>query len=375
MKILHVSEVTVGGIATYFEEIIPAQVAALGQGNVLFLVRSSFARRMPEFGLATLFTYRSEERDLGSLWRMLQSYRAVLREHRPDVVHLHSTFAGWVVRAYHMVSFRRRPRIVYCAHGWPFLMENGKLARWLSRRIERVLYHACDRIITISKYEDTEARQIGIKGDKMLMIYNGISAAVPDAGASADETATDLADSSLNLLFVGRLDPQKGFDLLETAMQSVRRQDICLHAIGSKIMASKATRAAGATSSAILFHGWLPRPAVLAYMRKCDAVIIPSRWEGFGLVAIEAMRFAKPVIASRVGALPEIVVPGETGYLFAAQDIAGLRDIIEGLDSDELKAMGERGYDRFIAHFTSEELNTRLLACYAELVEPIACCA
>ncbi|MFM9937118.1 MAG: glycosyltransferase, partial [Novosphingobium sp.] len=72
-----------------------------------------------------------------------------------------------------------------------------------------------------------------------------------------------------------------------------------------------------------------------------------------------------------VGALPEIVVPDETGYLFAAQDIASLREIIEGLDKAELKAMGERGRDRFIANFTSEELNERLLGCYAELVESI----
>lgn len=371
MKILHVSEAAVGGVATYFEEMIPAQVAAVGRENVLFLVRSGFSGNVPNFELASLHTYQSDTRDLGSLWRMLQVYRAVLREHRPDVVHLHSTLAGWVVRAFHMVSLRCRPRIVYCAHGWSFLMENGKFARLISRTVERVLARACDRIINISQYEDMAARRIGIDGRKMLMIYNGISAEVPEATTAVVGLESELSESGMNLLFVGRLDPQKGFDLLETAMQWIRRQDINLHVIGSEVMASRATRAVGgmrAAGATIRFHGWLPRADVLAYMSRCDAVIIPSRWEGFGLVAIEAMRLRKSVIASRVGALPEIVVPGETGFLFAAQDIAALRDIIEHLDKSELKAMGKRGHDRFLANFTSEELNRRLLDCYSELV-------
>lgn len=367
MKILHVSEAAVGGVATYFEEMIPAQVAALGRENVLFLVRSGFAGNVPNFGLASLHTYRSDKRDLSSLWRMLLVYRAMLREHRPDVVHLHSTLAGWVVRAFHLISPGRRPPIVYCAHGWPFLMENGNLARRISRTVEWVLARACDRIINISRYEDTAAREVGIDGRKMLMVYNGIAEQVPQIDTAAARPAPQVSETALNLLFVGRLDPQKGFDLLETAMQDVKRQDICLHVIGSEVMASKATRAEGATSEAIRFHGWLPRAQVLDTMSRCDAVIIPSRWEGFGLVAIEAMRLRKPVIASRVGALPEIVLPGETGYLFAAQDVAALRDIIEGLDKSELEAMGEKGHERFVGNFTSEELNRRLLACYAEL--------
>ncbi|MEO7221440.1 MAG: glycosyltransferase, partial [Devosia sp.] len=89
-----------------------------------------------------------------------------------------------------------------------------------------------------------------------------------------------------------------------------------------------------------------------------DVVVVPSRWEGFGLVAIEAMREGKPVIAHDVGGLPEIVSDHETGLLFSPLDAATLAAVLGSLDKQQLRAMGKAARRRFEAHFTDRAMHT-----------------
>ena len=70
------------------------------------------------------------------------------------------------------------------------------------------------------------------------------------------------------------------------------------------------------------------------YYQSCDGVIMPSRWEAFGLVAVEAMKYKKPVIVSDCGALPELVKDGYNGYVFKMDDEDSLKLIIDKLEKD-----------------------------------------
>ena len=113
------------------------------------------------------------------------------------------------------------------------------------------------------------------------------------------------------------------------------------------------------------FLGWQDNGCGL--MQAYDALLIPSLWEGFGLVALEAMAARIPVIASRVSALPEIVVDGETGYLVAPRDGDGLAVAIGRLYSEGTHTLGENGRRRLESEFTVDRMVEKTLAVYDSL--------
>jgi glycosyltransferase involved in cell wall biosynthesis len=104
-------------------------------------------------------------------------------------------------------------------------------------------------------------------------------------------------------------------------------------------------------------------------IQRCDALVMPSRWEGFGLVALEAMRLGKPVIASRRGALTEIIEHGATGLLFDLDRPGELIDVLRHLDKVALAAMGVNARQEFLRSFTSERMNAELVTLYRTLLE------
>ena len=119
MKILHVCESLIGGPASYLEEILPYQIQQFGADNVVLLApegqRGSIASSID----CVVETYRRTGRDVRSILALALAIRAKIKLHDPDVVHLHSSFAGAIGRLIIRRS-RSRARIVYCAHCWAF---------------------------------------------------------------------------------------------------------------------------------------------------------------------------------------------------------------------------------------------------------------
>jgi glycosyltransferase involved in cell wall biosynthesis len=101
----------------------------------------------------------------------------------------------------------------------------------------------------------------------------------------------------------------------------------------------------------------------------CDVVVMPSRWEGFGLVAIEAMRLSKPVIASTVGGLPEIIADRETGILFPSGDAEALHGILVDASVSQLKWMGQAGHTRFLRCFVADKMCTEIWQVYKDVLK------
>jgi len=166
------------------------------------------------------------------------------------------------------------------------------------------------------------------------------------------------------VLFIGRLDRQKGFDLLIEAARSL--EDVLdLRIVGASVV----SKSEGSTVPAnVSLLGWLDRRQIETHLEAADLVVIPSRWEAFGLVALEAMRAAKPILAFRSGALPEIVVDGVTGVL--CEPVA-VQPLVEGfrraLDFD-LKVLGQRGYERFKQLYDIQKTHGQLQQVYLELL-------
>jgi glycosyltransferase involved in cell wall biosynthesis len=361
MRVLHIAQSISGGIASYFEEIAEYQARHFGPDAVRFLIPAGNRHHLPLLPPSQITEFSPCDRSARGLLALgLATHREVCR-FEPTIVHLHSTFAGAIARPTLMLS-RRRPKVVYCAHGWVFAMEIPKWKRKLFAWIEKGLLLLTDAVVNISHSDHRLAQSYGFRTTKMTTIRNAIAA----TRAIAPTSISAFPKNQINLIFVGRHDRQKGLDFLLETFAAAAVPGVHLHVVGAPVVDNgeelQRPRLANVT-----FHGWQPRSAVDALIAASDALVMPSRWEGFGLVALEAMRLGKPVLASTRGALGEIVEHGRTGLLFGMEQPAELREILVGLDKRTLAHMGENARAAFLGSFTADRMNGELAVLYRKL--------
>ncbi|MFB9268754.1 glycosyltransferase family 4 protein [Bradyrhizobium erythrophlei] len=335
---LHVAETIRGGIATYFNELHPYQRASYGRGKVHYVIPSDHRGDLVGFEESEVSTFERAGRSVSGLLHMAVTARREIRRLQPDIVHLHSTFAGLVIRPL-LLFMRNRPKIVYCPHGWAFSRETSRLSHRTTKLVEIVLARLADRIVCISGYERKRAIDAGIARERLTLVPNGISGQRPSPRAGA----VDWPSQKTRILFIGRLDWQKGYDLLiEMARELAESVDV--RVLGSPVVDRQNDIELPANVSLL---GWADRYQIDAQLDAADLVIIPSRWEAFGLVALEAMRAAKPIVAFRVGALPEIVEDGVTGVLGNQVSAASLVETVKKAQQLDLAWAGRQGEARF----------------------------
>lgn len=357
MRILHVAESAQGGVGTYLAEILPDQAQRYGIDAVRAIVPVQHAAHLSGVDRRLLVTWRRAGRSATGLTRLAKRIRQTVATFRPDVVHAHSSVAGVVVRL--LYGWRRPPfRIVYCPHGWAFDRQSSVLKNRLIERIERGFAPGADRIVVISDHERREGLRIGIAPDRITLVLNGI-------GDRPSARVARWEDGRVKVLFVGRLDAQKGFDTLLDAVAPLQDR-IAVRIIG-KAVAGPAT-APRRHNPQIEYLGWRSLSEVATEIAAADVVVIPSRWEGFGLVALEAMRGGCAVIASDVGGLPEIVVEGQTGHLVPPDNPERLMHVLALHDRAGWKVLGRAGRTRYETLFTAQRLNRELAAVYDALI-------
>ncbi len=189
-----------------------------------------------------------------------------------------------------------------------------------------------------------------------------------------------LRGPGVDILFVGRLELRKGVDVLLDAAPAVLQAvlDARLVLVGGDVAGGEPLRDAflqrhrGAPwLRRVRFEGALPREALLAWYAASDLVVVPSRYESFGLTALEAMIFAKPCVASDAGGLGEVVSDGETGLLVPPGEPAALAAALLRLVGDaELRlTMGAAGRRRYEAGFTAEAMARKAEAWFSSLLD------
>jgi glycosyltransferase involved in cell wall biosynthesis len=361
IRVLHITEILSGGTASYLEEVLPYQVGRLGGENVILLAPDQDAAHVPPLFAGKRELYRRTGRNLTSLARLWRAAQKCIAQHKPNIVHLHCSLAGGVVRLL-LACRRQKPAVVYCAHAWAFSRTTGIVPKQFYATIERLLGFKTNMIVNVSDSDFNIAANIGLPREKMIVVRNGISIVAPriDSPIVWDQ-------NKINLLFVGRHDPQKGLDLLITAMNQVVGFPVHLHVLGSGILSSGAKRNTDFPN--ITFYGWVPRDRVSAYIDAADAVIMPSRWEGLSLVAIEAMRMARPVIASSCDGFTGVIIDGETGILFPPDNSQAIAETLKSLDTARLRSMRPLALRHFEQNFTANRMNAQLLELYEDLVE------
>lgn len=360
VTVLHVIEALQGGPASYMREILPAQRQALGARNIGLIIPREQADELPGLDGMNVGYFRG--RRLRALHIPILAWQTLrwVRRHRPSVVHAQGTFAGIAVRL-GLSLLREPPKIVYCAHGWAF---DRRCAPWKARLIalvERGLARHCDSIVCISQHDYRSGLKSGIARARLVEIRNALSDPPP---ASPDCEPVSWPAGRRRFLFVGRFDHQKGVDVFLQAMRALG-DDVFAYAVGSPVVGRPMPLDA---PSNVVFTGWLPRERVLDYIASAEVVVVPSRWEGFGLAALEAMRAGRVLIASRVGGLPELIRHGNTGLLVPPESVAELSAAMRDALRMNLASMGDRARRRYERAYHADRLNAELLALYQRLL-------
>ncbi|MBI1260844.1 MAG: glycosyltransferase [Rhizobiales bacterium] len=339
MRVIHFAETLIGGPATHLNQLLPFQVDAYDSVSVFCPERHA---HLIDVEGVQIIPFADTDRSPSGLLSLYRQWKAHLATHQYDIIHLHSSFAGFVGR---LTRNTRETPIVYCARGWAFAMDISKIKKNAYALIERLLALRTDAIINISENEADLSRWAGIPQDKCHTIYNGIK----------DAAWEPLPENrrACRLLFVGRYDKQKGIDHLLSAMKTLSREGFSLRTIGGSIIGKPLI---DDFPEEIIDLGWQDSATVQTEMNAADAIIIPSRWEGFGFVAAEAMRAGRPVVASNVGGLSEIVIDGVTGVLCRPDASEALIEGVRRLSNLNARELGIMGRQRFETHFAAERM-------------------
>lgn len=331
-----------------------------------------------------------------TLWNM-ESYdqlRRILRRERPDVIHFHNTFPLISPSAYYAVAKEGAP-VVQTLHNYRLACVNALLYRQ-GRVCEDCLgkslpwpgvVHACyrsdraasatvagmlfshrllgtwarkvDRYIALSEFSRQKMITGGLPPEKIVVRANYIH---PDPGEG---------DGSEGFaLFVGRLAPEKGLDCLLSAWKNLSG-DIPLKIVGDGPLAEKVGQVAAALP-AVEWMGQLSHETTLQLVKKAACLVMPSLWyEGMPMTVIEAFAAGTPVIASRMGAMQEMVADGRNGYLFLPGDAAALAEAVARLcRGPGLQAQMRKAARQTYEHgYTAELGYLKLIEIYQQAAE------
>lgn len=358
LRILHIAETLKGGTSSSIDELLTYQTRLWGAENITALLPQSQAGFITAIPQSSIVYFDGNCTRARKILRIRQTFKQLVKQNRFDIVHLHGTFAGLAVRLFFGFG-KNRPKLVYCPYGWIFDRNPGALKDEFAALAERLLARATDRIVCISDHDFTSALRAGLPRKKLVIIKNAIADKPPS------NFQVNWPPDKRRFLFAGRFDRQKGIDLFVKAMQALGGDNAFAYAIGD---VSLADLPVSQFPDNIKITGWLPRDQVQAYLQTCDVFVMPSRWEGFGLSALEAMRAGKPVIATRTGALPELVVDSVNGLLIRPADAQALTHAMRSLLKTDLTAMGKASRLRFEHFFSAEKLNQAIVKLYRQLL-------
>ncbi|MET0135913.1 MAG: glycosyltransferase family 4 protein [Kibdelosporangium sp.] len=276
---------------------------------------------------------------------MVRAGLALLKDWDADVIHAHD----WLVT---------HPAIALADHsGKPLVAtmhatEAGRHSGWLSyplnqqvHSVEWWLANRADALVTCSAAMRTEVSHLfEVDAADITVIHNGISPRswrVPAATVQATHEQYNPGGGPM-LLFFGRLEWEKGVQDLIAALPRIRRS----HPGTRLVVAGKGRHAAELVADArkarvlrsVDFVGHLTDRQLVAALAAADVVVLPSRYEPFGIVALEAAAAGAPLVASTAGGLGEVVVDGETGLSFSPGDVDGLASAVRAVLDDPTAA-------------------------------------
>jgi starch synthase len=273
----------------------------------------------------------------------------------------------------------------------PWKVEQLGNAYHLSSWMERTAIEQADAVIAVSATtRDDVVRLFDVDATKVHVIHNGIDPAeYRPTGATDALVRQGIDPAKPYLLFVGRITRQKGIIHLVDAIPQIEPDLQIVLAAGApdtpeigREMAVRVAEVSARRKGVIWLREMLPRADMIQLYEHAAVFCCPSVYEPFGIINLEAMACETAVVASRVGGIPEVVVPGETGLLvdlalkpgtfepvdpaaFSAELAAAINRL--AADPDLRARMGRQGRQRALDHFSWDAIAEATLSLYRTL--------
>ena len=295
----------------------------------------------------------------------------LLKKNEIDIVQTHEFFSGTLGRVAAMIAkVPIRILMLHSCHHWK-LWYHIFIDRFLARRSDVLVANSDSVKRFTSAFEN-------IPITRFKTIYNGIDLRCYESNIDVNRKKREFNIENIEpiLCSVGRMAFSKGYKFLINALPQVIKEfpQMKLLIIGGGGVPSETTeeeikrlvKTLGLTKN-IKFLGW--RKDVGEILSICDLFVLPSLWEGFGLSIVEAMAAGKPVVATNVDAIPEVVSDGETGILVPPKDPNALANAIITLleDPEKMRKMGQSGKKRAFDLFSAKRMTKDFEKLYLSL--------
>jgi glycosyltransferase involved in cell wall biosynthesis len=331
---------------------------------------------------------------VNTIWsqRSRSDLRTVLRDVRPDIVHVHNTFSMLSPSVYGACKAAGVP-IVQTLHNFRFFCPSALFLRdgkpcedCLDKSLLQSVRHRCYRgslaatatlaaMLTLHRAIGTYSRDI----DRYIALTEFARSKVTKGGVAAHKVVVKpnfVPDPPLPgrggggyVVFVGRLLEGKGTETLVAAWRHL--PSVTLKIVGDGALRSALENIAKAERLNIEFMGMRSRTEVLQAVSNAEFLVVPSEWyEGFPMVIAESFACGTPVLASRIGSLEELVKEGVTGRKFAAADPQGLAAAVRIMlaDKSSLRDMREHAREYFDGHLTEQANYHALVNIYTDVI-------
>ena len=306
----------------------------------------------------------------------------------PDVIHAHYWLSGWVgsrlselIHRPHVVMFHTLGRLKNRANK-EATGRSGALETNRRTEIERRVIRSADAVIASTEHERSAlVEQYGARREKVAVIPAGADLTTFSPVDRRLARATLGLEGEI-LLFVGRIDPVKGLDtLLEALHLLANRPHLALLVVGGTRPDAPVTDVDElhlrnladelGIADRVRWLGPIDQDTLATYYSAADVCVVPSRYESFGLVALEALACGAALVASRVGGLPAIVRDGENGFLVPWRTPEAFADrIVQILDDPELAARLRAAARPSMDRYSWASTAARVINLYTELSMP-----
>lgn len=312
MNVLHVNAGNeYGGGLYHILALFEAMKHAEIEMHLLVFEEGPVAREARHAGIKVFVLKQSSRYDL----RVLHELRALIRKNHYDIIHTHGPRANTLVAR--ILKKVKKVKWVVTLHSQPFLdFKDRGIKGKIFERINLRAIKKADFTIAVSREIRKAAMENGAPEERSRVVHNGVDFSQSKIPLSKGKTFT--------LCGVGRLEWVKGFSFLLEALKEADLPDWTLQLCGDGSQVEKLKKQAEefGIRSRIQFLGWLKKLEVEECMAHADILVLPSLSESFPLVALEAGKFALPVIASNVGDVEEILPSEELGWLVESENIA-----------------------------------------------------
>ena len=292
---------------------------------------------------------------LGFLGSGFANSARIRRETDPSIVHAHWWFPGGLVGSW--LSGLSGIPLVTTMHGTDVRLAMGNS---LARKVLRHILASSSAVTTVSSWLASQVKTMAPASDPIVSPMPVATHLFTPGGQRHTN----------RLLFVGRLNAQKGIALLLDAVAQMENR-VELDVIGDGTDRDKLRAQAESLGIAarVHWHGALPQPRLLDFYRSATALVVPSREEGFGLVAVEAQLCETPVVAFASGGLSDTIESGSTGYLVPPGNAATLASTLDDVViSGYRHEVGKAGRQSALARFAPESVARRYRMLYESVL-------